>query len=423
MKNLIFMVIFCSICVQNSFSEKYTQRFRIDTISETDTEEISAGIKINSKEFNAVLGARSFDLSTKKFSENKKNLNSAAQIGSMFYIGTLSFSNSISRLKNPLINVSSPLKNSVWFTPGINCSLPQYNGSPKPVSAAVIFPNAEIAVTEENEIYASIHSSFPSLGKKSSIAFTGGIFNHNKDFKNSWFNESKWYGESGFISCSMEFNLHSKYFETSILAGSSENPFGGFFYYISTQNSLIIDSFRLNFALYQGDEGLITAEGHQPKTKTQLELNPQFILKFKKSVFRAGILSHAKFKTEKNEYDSKAGLHFQTSSFQAGLSAACSYKTENGFFEYGAGISFIKYTKHTSWNTKFSYKNEKLIKNTYSLTNTLKFKCSLSPEISASCTATEKNGTANHKITISASIQKKSRNINASFRISYDTAF
>lgn len=413
------MILF-AVSEEKVFCKQNKAAFKTEFFSETDTKELSCGIKFSSKDFNAVLGLRDFNLEETRFHTDKKNLNAAVQIGSVFYLGNLSFSDSISRLKNPLLYVSSPLKNSIYLTPGIKCSLPQYNGSPKPLSAAIVFSNIEFAAIEENEFFFNLHKSIPSIGKKSSINLTCGIFRHKKDFKSAWFNEYKFYKEAGFLCGSAEFNMHSKYFETSIVTGASENPFGGFFYYATSQNSLILNCFRLNFSLYQGDEDLITASGTHTKTKRQIEINPQFIRKVKNGVFKTGILFHCKFKTGKNEYTSKAGINLQTTAFSLTAAGFCSFKTEDQFFEYGANLSFLKKTKFTSWNTKFSYKNEKIIKNTYSLSGTLNLNLSLRPEFSASITAIEKQGEMKYKFYTSASVQKKTQNLTANFRITYD---
>lgn len=157
--------------------------------------------------------------------------------------GTLTFSRSVSRLKNPTPSATlTPLKKSFGFSAGIGSSLPTLTSAVKPlaVSASLSVPQkrwgipleAQIAVAKDDMACAAFSfSARPAKYISVRSAFTAGRFlaQANNTTKKLLANTTAFFDETQLFAASWESAFRSPFLKANLSVGFHQTPFSADF--------------------------------------------------------------------------------------------------------------------------------------------------------------------------------------------------
>ncbi len=214
-------------------------------------------------------------------------------INSVFYFGSINFSGSLSRIKNPVLNAKNPLGAISVFKTDFSPSLPNFSTGKKNFCSFINlnFPHkisAQLAFELEKFYAANIQKKIKTGKNKFSLSFTQVYFLNEKNFSSSWFSKDKAYPQKYYSYSDTQFDFAGNKFYTSFALGLNEHPFESFSYYIKNTTTFSYKKFILSASVYNGSPYLISANGSNAKTSFQAEINPRYIFKFKSQTINCG---------------------------------------------------------------------------------------------------------------------------------------
>lgn len=355
--------------------------------------------------------------------------------------GTLSFSGTVSRLKNPVPSVPSALCRPITLTPGINPSLPSFTSAQKPFSAAIslapsdkhsLMPRLQAAYIPDCEFILAADKSF-SAGPfpKISLSVTAASLKYGTGASSSWFLSKKAFPQKNYAVLGAEANFMAPAFRSSTAFGIYENPFGGVLPWVRTHNFLVLGDFMLGTSYFVSDPQTITSSGTVPSTKESISITPQYTFRLEKSAVAAGLTAHAARKrqsgksgTEYAFFCTKAALSYKTRGLSSTLSQSteisleneepalknsvqCSVKKTFGSLYSGTSVSFAKKTSSSklSASQSLSPKNSVLQRSTADFSITLAEEPEFECGISASFGSKSKNFRWTAKIALDYTVQ------------------
>ena len=300
-----------------------------------------------------------------------------------FLAGTLRFSKGISRLKNPVISVPSPLSGSTTMGAGISPSLPSASSAETPKALAFVIspgsltnflPVVQFGILETGENFSGIYRRFstkivPSL----SLSLCMGFFCHGHENNSSWFQNQRYYREKKYLAMEGSANFSWNIFSISCAVGIHENPFGKPLVWSRISHVFQAGNFSLGIATFFSDPQLISSSGTFINTREQIFINPQYRIYSGKNSIHLGFTAGASFRETKtrfrekyNDYNGKASVRFTARGFSTQLNGGTNYSTENGIYEYSGGIKISVPFRNFTLGSAFSFKNEDETKNTWS---------------------------------------------------------
>lgn len=403
---------------------------KTNNLSPEDFKLPDENLKTSSLHFLSIINQEIFQTYTLNF---QYSINSANfPIYTKLYVGNLKFSDSISRLKNPILATPSSLKKSILMPCGIKISNSESSSNSSIHCAAVNFsasqkfpnlPAIQFAYIHKDSFYASINKGFSTNFiiplSKISFGLTYALTKHgNLDFTSkSWNLSQAFYPHKFYSAAESQLNFSSAFFKTSTVFQISENPFGKPNLCTKNQNSLNIENFTLNFSFFLADKNFITCDGDFIKPYFQYNLNPQYIFFFPHTDLNLGLLFQKNrtktiSKTGKfyDEYFAKAQFVFNVNnssfssqtSFSGRNSANFSQNdfeslfSSNNFFDNFDEISFSQKISYSLKSKKFSTKSYFLFKtdfseNIYNANFSFYLKKSILKNFSLALSLTEKN--------------------------------
>lgn len=243
-----------------------------------------------------------------------------------FYAGTLTFSQGISRLKNPVISSSSlPLRSPVNFVAGFAPSIPSFTSTETPLSfAAELNPSRKLSFLPQVQFGCITGKDFfLNINKKFSTRFiplitfsaTGGFFTQSFSSSDSWFEKTPYFPEGKTLALEQEVCLTFPHARSSTAAAIYESPFGKNYTWIRSHNALVLKSVIVDSGFFIADSNLITTDSSMPKTKFQYYVNPQKKFHFGKCQLNSGIIFQQNFLETKDSFSTP----YKTSSLKAAL--------------------------------------------------------------------------------------------------------
>ncbi len=349
-------------------------------------EQWNAGARLNLSSFTGIVS-----LNNKSFLWGAKVslLNKTLPFKLEVLSGKLTFSQAISRMKNPSLSLPSALHKAPFLTPGISPSLPAFNGSDRDISFAINlspcgslhwFPKLESAFSLKGEGYASFFRDFSfSWMPNGSFSFTWASFLLGKKNTDSWYQDFPFFPEKNYGVMESEVNLLFQNFRFSAALGLHEHPFQTAAFWMRAYASFLTEHFTLHTATFLSDKNLICPDLSMPKPYLQFQLNPQIHFSPGTILFESGLLFNADFcKTKK-----RLSRYYQNYSLRFDTSLTCG-RCNFSFFN---GVKFSTEDEEVTYTGKllFSAKNRKLSsKSSLSFskenyTDTFTFSQSLSP--------------------------------------------
>ena len=428
---LVVCVLLCTLsaplaqAVSVELYSANTLKFPLDETSDEYTYKYNTGVKVKSKGFKAAwitgIGTTDFaELGQADFSgfEDMQLYRYGAEysfvtraVMAEVLVGTLCFSQGISRLKSPKFTVSSALSKPSPLTPGIAPALPTWTSSTTDLAAALTLepaqktshlPTVQGAYLETGEMYWSAFKRFAlPFVPGATISFSGGLFETGQDVdsEDAWFPAKRYFTEEKRLAMEGEMNANWAHLRVQAAAGIHESPFGGNYTWARVKDSLLLGPFSLHTFFYAADADLITVSESYPATRYQVGVNPQCTLWFGKKSLSAGVLAYAGFRQtverlpeEYNEYKLKAALSFSSGVFKATANGTLTRSTQDDYYEGSANLRLtLRLLKFTS-SSYFSWTAESETKNTYYFSQSLYPKKRLLTTLSATMTAVENEG-------------------------------
>ncbi|MBQ0040082.1 MAG: hypothetical protein KBS64_06625 [Treponema sp.] len=352
--------------------------------------------------------------------------------------GNLGFSRSISRLKSPAYSFPSPLKTFSPFQPGISPSLPSFSSTNETISFAatvtpigkmtsIVLPVIQFAFLDSGEKFISTYKKFTTAIVPSvTLGMTWGVFSHENDYSSTWFQNRKYYERSDWYCGEGLMNFSWSHLRTSTVAALCQNPSGGSSTCIRSQFQFLADSFSASLYIFRSDLDVITSNGSEPHVKEQLFFNPQYRFYTSRGLLSLGISAGISEKQTKTRihlpykiYQTKGTASYDNRLIELSLTGGISYSTEDLYYEYNGsmkvGFAFGKFKPVTT----FSYSNESILRNTYTIKENFNFRNSPIPSINAELTVTEKEGNLkwNGEMGINFKLKKKGLSLNGKFNL------
>ena len=263
-----------------------------------------------------------------------------------FYAGTLRFSGSYSRLKNPSLSSSSILGSLSFLQAGIKPALPTFSSSTQMEAIAIKTPVFSAAHFENGTNCWSIQHSSPFL----SLALSGAQFIYGRKKYSSWFTKDRYFIEKKYSSYDAELCFNAVNILKSCNAvGIIENPFGGLnksYLWMRTQDSLKINNIYINTALFHAWTPLMNMpSGKKAGLKNQFVLNPKITIHSSRNILNAGFI------IQKNEKTTTTRPFSEYDEYSFRSEIAYIYNRTKLDFQYSA--SYSGKTNKTSYKTKF----------------------------------------------------------------------
>ena len=195
-----------------------------------------------------------------------------------FYIkcGNLSTGGILSKMNSPTIPSSaSPFSASLSSASLLSASLPSSANFSKPVSFFLqgglkkkpFFINVNSWYSPEEEKLAASFGGEVNFKKNSKLSFAaaGGLFPHKELSESSWFLSQPYYPSGSLFSSAFELSLTLPHFNSFILAGLNENPFGKLTSFYRAEGKINSGNFIFSGALFYTDDknANLTASGKE----------------------------------------------------------------------------------------------------------------------------------------------------------------
>ena len=342
--------------------------------------------------------------------------------------GTLKFSGTITRLKNPVFSNLNPLKVPSFFTCGTNSSLPSWTSSSSGKALAVnlipeknfsFLPSIQFSILEDKNHFLSLSKRFSTYCVPSAlISATLGVFSIDHEINENWYQDRIYFPESKKMASELCVNFRWPYFIFSSATGIHESPFGKCSMWMKSQDFLILGNFSLGLFVYKGDRNLITANGTVPRVESQFFINPQYKFFIGKTALIAGLgAGNTKKETKERlpfpveEKLFKSSISMRRPAFSLALSANTSRSTEDDFPKYGSSVKFTLPAKGFTSTSSLSFKNENDTKNTFDLSQKFSFRKSIIKYMSMGLEIKENNGNYRLNGTAATEAVFKSRKI------------
>ena len=342
--------------------------------------------------------------------------------------GTLKFSGSITRLKNPVFSSISPLKVPSFFSCGTNAALPSWTSSSSEKAIAVnlvpdknflFLPSVQFSILEGKNHFLSLSKRFSTTHIPSAlICSTLGLFSIGHELNESWYQDRIYLPERKNMASELCVNFRWPNFIFSSALGIHETPFGKCSGWIKTQDHLIFGNFTLGLFYYKGDRSLVTASGSTPRVVSQIFLNPQYRFYLGKSAVAAGIgAGNTKKETKERvpfpvvEKTVRSSVSFKRPAFSILLSADTSRSTEDDFPDYGSSVKVTVPAKKITATSTLSFKNEDDIKNTFDFSQKISFRKSFIKYMSLGFEIKENNGNYKFNATAAAEAVLRSKKL------------
>lgn len=225
-----------------------------------------------------------------------------------FKAGSIAYSRSVSRLKNPAPTVPyNPVVKSFTSTGGIGTSLPTASSTKKSDSFYLCFDLFKIKIPfmtqlsffpEEESCFFSVNTKFNFTKRiflQSFANFSSNILENNSTYlkrQNSTFTSGR------FSAFSLENIFYSPFFKLNLYSGIHQNPYENLVFWINAQARCTAGQFLLDASFYAIPSEinstkpvlLISTDSSIIKTTYQASINPQFIfLTEKESSITLGI--------------------------------------------------------------------------------------------------------------------------------------
>lgn len=373
-------------------------------------------------------------ISNQEYTYGFNYLRKTEKLNFEFISGTLKFSNSISRLKNPTYTCPSALKTFSVFTIGIAPNLPTNSSGVSPLSCAttispksniMFFPTIQLAILETGEKYASIYKKIStSINFEILFSLCCGSFIHEYNKKTGWFQTQRYYKKSEYFAGEYTTAFLWKQFKTSYAVGLYENPFGGTNRWIKNNSYLNIGIFSLGAYCFFCDEDLITTSGNLPKIKKQFFLTPQLNFALGKGISTFGMsvgetIKKANLINSNNHYYIKAATSYSTINYNIKFFYNTDYSTltKKQNKQYNLTTSIPINSMKLNSNILYSYTNEK--SKNYKISEKVFFNESVLEYIAVTWSLTENLNNDKWNFDTSASFSKKTKNISFKGKISF----
>ncbi|MCH5291054.1 MAG: hypothetical protein J1D88_04735 [Treponema sp.] len=223
------------------------------------------------------------------------------------FAGTLRFSQSWSRLKNPRPALLSTLGTPSLLNSGLNPSLPLFSTYPPELAVAISvqndpsvrLPTIQLGYTESGTVLAhtGMRISIPGF-RAFSVSLSGAASVYGKNETTLWWFKTRPYNTTRHISLEGLCAFSVWRLTSSTAVGVHENPFGGAFWWARSQNSLVFRHWVIATSVYAADNSLITANGAQPRTPFIVAFNPQYASTVGPGRLRVGMSAQMQWCTE-----------------------------------------------------------------------------------------------------------------------------
>ena len=203
----------------------------------------------------------------------------------IIYAGNITFSGTVSVLKNPDFSlVLSPTGSSAFSAAGISASLPSYSGSDSPLAVFVSCPlgikpgsSFQITVSEKNEYFTAFTIPFPlkKLSITSSTVF--GVYNLEStlpDSEDSWFEKDLPYDKIWSFSGAEEIRVRTRFFRGQFMTGFFVSPFGSVDSWARIRGVYNAGSFSVDSGFYVGDSDIVSSS-NRIRSTLQFFVTPQ----------------------------------------------------------------------------------------------------------------------------------------------------
>lgn len=266
--------------------------------------------------------------------------------------GSLSYSQSISRMKNPATTGSMNALSGISFgLTGIGSSLPTSSSGKKQNSLALtFFPapfNLECALFEDRTLFYSAGTIF-KFGKnaKLSTAFSGARIFIQKKNSSSWYLTEEFFPPEWEHAFLWENTFYCPGIKNKLSIGVHENPFSRLRFWMKNENRTILGPVLLNTQFFAADRFFLTEENSAfytagstlEKTVLQIKINPQYTCNLWQNIRCSfGLLGMA----EKN----KESLNPCKEKTELGTGSAAKFFTEKSTFLISAAVTGILYEK------------------------------------------------------------------------------
>lgn len=281
-----------------------------------------------------------------------------------FYAGTLRYSGSYARLKNPCLPTVSPLATITFLQAGIKPALPTFTSTRQKESIAIKTPVFSGAYFENGTYTWSIHKTLPHF----SAAISGAQHIYGRKKSKSWFTKDRYFAPKKYSSYDAEICFSAGSILTSCNAvGIIENPFGGLeksYLWLRSQNSLRLNHLFIQTAYFKAWTPLmILPTGSKAGTQRQFILNPKLILYPFDGTLKAG------FAIQKNEKQATSFPYKYYEDYVMKSEIAYSYNRTK--FDINYSVSYSGKTEKTSYKAKayLSHKFDKASLSTYAIAN------------------------------------------------------
>ncbi len=449
MKKIIMLLLFIFLFAGKIFSQNKTELvFSNQISSEVKTNDESTfsniscalGGKVYTKYFTSAfyysspkINAQDFSFET--FYENSKITwgvkalpPSIYGVTSSLYLGSINFSGSLSRIKNPVLTARNPLGTIPIFKTNFSPSLPDFSTGKKNFCSFVNLnfakkTTAQLAFEFDKFYAANIQKKFNAGKNKFSLSFTQSYFLNEKKFSSSWFSKDKIYPQKYYSYSDTQFDFIRNKFYTSFTLGLSEHPFENFSYYIKNTTTFSYKKFILSASVYNGSPYLISANGSNAKTSFQAEINPRYVFKFKSHTINCGasyfISEEELFQNIQNTC--KAQISFQNKKIKLNSLSQISFSSSDftDSLSFASKLSFSMWNKNLSSTSYIQYKY-------YDSTNELQLSSAFYPkknfikQISTNYNLTVSEKKKTHKAGLTFSVSKKTNSTQINAKINFE---
>ncbi len=203
----------------------------------------------------------------------------------IIYAGNITFSGTVSALKNPDFSlVLSPTGSSAFSATGISASLPSYSGSASSLAIFASFPlgikpgsSFQITATEKNEFFTAF--TIPFLLKKISITSVSifGLYNLKStlpDSEDAWFEDDLPYDKTWLFSGAEEIRVRTRFFRGQFMTGFFVSPFGSIDPWSRIRGVYNAGILSVDSGFYIGDYDIVSAS-NRIRSTLQFFVTPQ----------------------------------------------------------------------------------------------------------------------------------------------------
>lgn len=303
------------------------------------------------------------------------------------YGGTLSYSESASRLRNlTFSNSQNPLSNSCTFNNAIGITLASKSASNKQTSFAASYQNKNICIQgayfTDNQVLAcvSYKKNFSGFAKINTL-LTYSRFDIYSKLNDSWFMTFPTFTNDKKNALYLETLFSIPLLQTKISSGIIENPYNQIRYFFSAENYFHYNNYSLGLGFFANDSyfnnyklPIITTSSQLSKTICQFKVNPQFEYKSENNFsFKAGICGiyeHSILQENFNDLhrtninigtdfilkNNKISLLYKMQDFVAENSKHTAYIK---YYFYGKKLNFYTFIKADYFPFQNLYKSEK----------------------------------------------------------------